>query len=103
MYASQWFLSFFATNLKYETMIRIVDVFLLEGHKVFYKVAIAILKLNEEKILNAKQLEDIMNIFKAFYGKINADKLFEIALNLNITKTLLNVDIYFILGMGSSI
>jgi hypothetical protein len=89
MYASQWFLSFFATNLKYETMVRIVDIFLLEGQKVLYKVAIAILKLNEDKILNAKHLEDIMNVFKNL--DVNADKLFEISLSLKINSKMLRV------------
>jgi len=47
MYASQWFITIFTVNLKFEILVRIFDVFLLEGQKILYRFALAILKINE--------------------------------------------------------
>ena len=76
MYASQWFITLFAVNVKSDIHVRIIDIFLLEGQKVIYKLGLAILKINEERILNAKQLEEIMGIFKYAYDNLNVEELF---------------------------
>lgn len=47
MYASQWFITIFAVNLKFDILVRIFDVFLLEGQKILYRFALGILKLSE--------------------------------------------------------
>jgi Rab-GTPase-TBC domain len=51
MFASQWFITIFAVNLKFDILVRIFDVFLLEGQKIFYRFALAILKINEGRLL----------------------------------------------------
>jgi len=67
MYASQWFITIFAVNLKFDILVRIFDVFLLEGEKILYRFALAILKINEGELkkcllfflkLNMKFLRD---------------------------------------------
>ena len=50
MFASQWFITVFSVNLRYEVLVRVFDVFLLEGQKIMYRIAYGILKLNEGKI-----------------------------------------------------
>lgn len=47
MYACQWFISIFSVNFKFDTLVRIFDVFLLEGEKILYRIALAILKIHE--------------------------------------------------------
>ena len=51
MFASQWFITVFSVNLRYEILVRIFDVFLLEGQKILYRIAFGILKLNEGFII----------------------------------------------------
>jgi hypothetical protein len=50
MFASQWFITVFSVNLRYEILVRVFDVFLLEGQKILYRIAYGILKINEGKI-----------------------------------------------------
>lgn len=85
MYASQWFITLFAVNVKSDIHVRIIDIFLLEGQKVIYKLGLAILKINEERILNAKQLDEIMPIFKSF-DNLNVEELFSKAFSFNFGK-----------------
>ena len=60
MYASQWFFTLFTNCLPFELLVRIFDCYLLEGEKIIYRVALAILKVNEQQLLNSKHFEDFM-------------------------------------------
>ena len=86
MYAAQWFITLFTVNFKFEILVRVFDFFLCEGIKVVYRIGLAILKINEEKFLKAKQLEDVMGVFKEAYDNLNADELFNVAFNFGITR-----------------
>jgi Rab-GTPase-TBC domain len=46
MYASQWFMTIFSVNFPFEFTVRIWDMFLIEGKKVLFRVALAIFKMN---------------------------------------------------------
>jgi len=59
MYASQWFITIFAVNFKFDILVRIFDVFLLEGEKILYRLALSILKISEGNFyLNIKKYGD---------------------------------------------
>ncbi|CAG8673992.1 3784_t:CDS:2 [Acaulospora morrowiae] len=58
---SHWFLTLFINILPIETLLRVWDCFFYEGNKVLFRVALAIFKLNEEKIL---AVDDPMEIFQ---------------------------------------
>ena len=47
MYASQWFMTIFSVNFPFECTVRIWDIFLVEGKKIMFSIALAIFKLNE--------------------------------------------------------
>jgi len=47
MYASQWFLTMFAIYFPIEIVVNLWDIMLVEGRKTIFRVALAILKLNE--------------------------------------------------------
>ena len=47
-FISKWLLQLFVNILPIETVLRVLDVFLLEGSKVLLRVVLAILKLNEQ-------------------------------------------------------
>lgn len=48
----QWFMCLFVTTLRMEPALRVWDVFLNEGDYVLFRVAVGLLKLNEEAILS---------------------------------------------------
>ncbi|CAG8603251.1 912_t:CDS:2 [Paraglomus occultum] len=58
---SHWFLTLYIHILPIETMLRVWDCFFYEGNKVLFRVALAIFKSNENKIL---AVEDAMEVFQ---------------------------------------
>lgn len=46
---------------------RVLDWFFYDGPKVLFQVALAILKINGDTLLKARDDSEIMNIFKAFF------------------------------------
>lgn len=86
MYASQWFLTLFFVNVKYEFFLRIFDLFLLERNsKIIYRFGLALLKLNEEKIVNTKLFDELMIIIKHLDDKIDVEKLCDEAMRIKIS------------------
>ena len=73
-----WFMAIFIDSVPFETLLRIWDCFLLEGVKVLFRFALAILIINRESILtrtdtislmkqikdSAKNLIDVETLFK---------------------------------------
>ena len=49
MYASQWFITIFAYSFPFDLVTRVWDMFLLEGWKAVYRVALAVLGVASEK------------------------------------------------------
>jgi len=58
---SHWFLTLYINILPIETLLRVWDCLFYEGNKVLFRVALAIIKLNEDKIL---AIDDPMEIFQ---------------------------------------
>ncbi|RHZ87107.1 hypothetical protein Glove_40g21 [Diversispora epigaea] len=58
---SHWFLTLFINILPIETLLRVWDCFFYEGNKVLFRAALAIFKINEEKIM---AVDDPMEIFQ---------------------------------------
>ncbi|KAK6626884.1 ecotropic viral integration site [Polyplax serrata] len=91
MYASSWFLTLFTTALSLPMACRVMDVFLLEGMEIIFKLALSLLTLGKEELLSLdmegmlkffqKQLpqkaeadpENVMNV--AFSFKLNTKKM----------------------------
>lgn len=86
MYASQWFITIFSVNFKFDTLVRIFDVFLLEGEKILYRIALAVLKINEDKITSVKSFEDILGKLRFLFDNLNVDDLFAKAFKFSISK-----------------
>jgi len=78
--ASQWFLCLFVGYLPTETVLRVLDMFLLEGVKVLFKVGLALLKLNETAIMNCMCFEDCYELLKTIPPRcFNSDSLMKCA------------------------
>jgi hypothetical protein len=62
-YLSQWFLSFFAVTCPLPMLFRIYDVLFVEGaSETIMRVALALMKRNEQRILALTEFEDVMQL-----------------------------------------
>ena len=62
-YLSQWFLSFFAVTCPLPMLFRIYDVLFAEGaSETIMRVALALMKRNETKLLSLTEFEDVMQL-----------------------------------------
>lgn len=62
-YLSQWFLSFFAVTCPLPMLFRIYDVLFAEGaSETIMRVALTLMKRNEQKLLSLTEFEDVMQL-----------------------------------------
>jgi TBC1 domain family member 10 len=80
MYASQWFLTCFAVYFEMDVVVRIWDVYLVEGRKTIFRVGLAILKLLEKRLM-AGELGEMFVLFRDFRNEVDVEVLLNIALN----------------------
>lgn len=66
-----WFLSLFINSMPLVFAFRIVDVFFLEGSKTLFQVALAILRVNGEKILEASDDGQVISILKEYFSTLD--------------------------------
>ena len=91
MYASEWFICLFSRNLEFKNLVRIFDIFLLEGYKVIYRFALAFLKLKEDKFMEGKDgLASIMQTINECTENVDIEKMFKIAFGFSISRNLIN-------------
>ncbi|KIR36411.1 hypothetical protein I352_01360 [Cryptococcus deuterogattii MMRL2647] len=87
-----WFLSLFTDCLPVETLFRVWDLFFVEGHDSIFRVAIAILKINEAEICDCKTVGDIFSFISTMTSRLwAADKL--ISLQHNFKPIIRHTDI----------
>ena len=87
MYASEWFICLFSRNLSFDALVRIFDVFLLEGYKVIYRFALAFLKLKEDEFLKAKDgLVSIMKTCNECLEHVDVENLFKVAFGFSLSR-----------------
>lgn len=87
-YASEWFLCLFSRNLPFSTLVRIYDVFILEGYKIIYRFSLAFLKLREQRLSECSGMDTAFKIIKKTMENVNIDidELFKIAFGFSISK-----------------
>ena len=89
MYLTSWFISVFTRVLEFHILLRVFDCFLLEGFKVIYRIALALLKLNESKFFKAGTGEVLPLVYKC-QENINIEKLFKVAFGFNISRSFID-------------
>ncbi|CDW71133.1 tbc protein [Stylonychia lemnae] len=89
MYGSQWFMTIFAVGFPFELTVRIWDIFMVEGRKILFRVALAIFKLNQQSLLGC-ELEGIFDVLRNFQKSIDADSLIKTALSFKFSKKLID-------------
>ncbi|KAK9322658.1 rab-GTPase-TBC domain-containing protein [Lipomyces orientalis] len=92
IYATQWFLSFFAVTCPLNMLLRIYDVIFAEGAlETLMRVAIAVMQANEERILMLKEEDEVLqlllgrSLWQVYEG--NADVLISDAMSLTTVAT----------------
>ena len=87
MYASQWFFTLFTNCLSFKVVARIFDCYLLEGEKIIFRIALAILKLNENELLKAKGFEIFLSQLRLCASKIkNPEELLKTAFDFSLSR-----------------
>ena len=88
MYCSPWFMTLFSTVLPFECTVRIWDIFMVEGKKILFRVALAIFKLTQQQLMK-QEMEAIFDTMREFYAKIDADTLIKTALSFKFSRKLI--------------
>ncbi|CAG0882168.1 unnamed protein product [Cyprideis torosa] len=84
MYASSWFLTLFTTSVSVSVASRIMDVFLLEGIEIVFRVAVAVLTTGRDKLLQ-QDMEGMLRYFQREMPEefaADPDALFHVAFNI---------------------
>ena len=85
MYCSQWFMTAFAVYFPMETVVRIWDVYFVEGRKTLFRLSLAIMKINEDKLMQAS-FEDCFAVFKEYKNVVDIDELFKVGFGFTFSK-----------------
>jgi len=88
MFASQWFMTIFTYNFSFEVVVRIWDVFLYEGTKMLFRVALAILKLQQDDLFD-ESFESILHRLKTIPSTIQVETLMQTTLSIKINQATL--------------
>ena len=63
-----------------QSALRIIDCYLLEGHKILFRVSLAILKLNEHHILNLSEQVSVLVFLKEVVRHMfNIEEIFDVS------------------------
>ena len=89
MYASQWFLTLYAVYFEMDVVVRIWDVYLVEGRKTIFRIGLAILRILEKKLMSA-DLGEMFIIFREFRNEVKIEGLLKSALEFTFSKSFLN-------------
>jgi Rab-GTPase-TBC domain len=93
-YATKWFISLYTDVLPFNCVVRLIDCLLFERNKIIYRVALAILKIKQKKIVKAKSMEEMMALFKEYKEPEffdNDDKFMKIAFGFNLSRAEIRV------------
>merc|ERR1712224_696789 len=83
MYASQWFMTVCIYNFPFSTVVRLWDIFLAEGVKIIFRIALALLKLNQEALLG-ESFEQILQTLKQAPSRVDSEALVQAALGIKL-------------------
>ncbi|KAG0243797.1 hypothetical protein BGW41_001309 [Actinomortierella wolfii] len=66
-----WFLSLFINSMPLIYAFRVLDCFFFEGPKVLFQISLAILKVNGDELLAAKDDGAFMNVLKRYFSTLD--------------------------------
>ena len=81
LFSSKWFICLYSEVLPVETVLRIWDAVFYEGTKILFRVALGLLKLNQDRLLAqkefsglAEELNRISKLKEEFGAQIRAEQ-----------------------------
>lgn len=78
--ATDWFLCLYCTTLPGKTAIRVWDALLLEGPKILFRIALALLKMHEPSLLATDNPGDVLRTIRMVSaGEFDRDELMKVA------------------------
>lgn len=66
-----WFLSFFLNTMPLVFAFRVIDAFFYNGPKTLFQVALAIIKVNSEKLLQCTDDGECIAVFKEYFSSLD--------------------------------
>lgn len=78
MYCANWYLTLFSGYFPFEITARIWDVYLAEGRKTLFRISLAIMKINESKLLG-KDMGEMKTTIMKYPKEAKVDELFQYA------------------------
>jgi len=86
MYAFRWFIMVFLEVYPFHYIVRIFDLFMWHGYDIVYSISMATIKLVSEKLLRAKALDTVMEVFKALakFDELGEDQFVDLILEQRV-------------------
>ena len=84
MFATHWFVTIFCAQFPYALVTRVWDMFLAEGWKPVYRVAVALLAANDKALL-ALDFEGLMTWLRLLPDTVDVAKTLKVAAKLKLT------------------
>lgn len=88
VFASSWFITLFNNVLPCSFALRIIELYMVEGEKILYRVALQILKYKKKIIKKLKDMGEIINELKSVqeFNQITINKFFEEMFEINLSR-----------------
>lgn len=74
MISLSWFLTIFLSVMPYESAVNVMDCFFYDGAKVIFQVALMILKLNQDELLNCRDEGEAMQLLADYLMGVHNDE-----------------------------
>jgi hypothetical protein len=95
MFCVKWLGCLFANTLSKEVVLRVWDVFLVQGSELLFRTGLALLQIMAEELLAAKTFEKVIHILSTRPGALtNSDLILELANNLMDSVTIRQINQY---------
>ena len=88
-YGSQWFMTIFSCSMNFPCIVRVWDIFMVEGRKILYRIAPAIFKMTEKTIVKS-DMEGIFEVLKEFQKSVDPEELIKTALSFTFPGALID-------------
>jgi TBC1 domain family member 10 len=85
MYVSQWFLTLFVYQFPFPVILRIWDIFVLEGWKVVFRVSLAVMRLLEKELLS-RSFEHLMIYLKSETETLDEETVMKAVFQVRLTQ-----------------
>ncbi|KAL0244654.1 hypothetical protein GEMRC1_008736 [Eukaryota sp. GEM-RC1] len=84
--STSWFLTLFLYSLPFSVCVDILDCFIYEGWKVIYRVALALLQINQQRLLTKEFSEIMISLQGDIPKNVDASELIRVAFSLKLKR-----------------